>query len=300
MNDLIDEMEKIPGVALRRDELMSLHTTLGVGGPCDFMVWVSTKQALRSVLELATKAALPIRVLGRGSNVLVRDGGIPGIVLRLADDLNEIIVEGIEMHAGAGATLAEVVNRATAAGIGGLEFLAGIPGTVGGAVVTNAGAKDTWISDRLKSFSVMTEDLDEITYEPDDVQFAYRSSGLVEGWIVTDAILRGYACGVDEARKKVEEYLTMRRQSQPTGEKTAGCIFKNPPGDAAGRLIELAGFKGYRKGGAEVSTIHANWIVNTGGATAREIIALIEEIRNKVKELFDVELELEIEIVGRD
>ena len=300
MSNFVEEIEKVPGVAVRSDELLSLHTTLAVGGPCDFMVWVSSKHALKAVLGVARKFDLPVTVLGNGSNVLVRDGGIPGLVLRLVDDFADIAVNGLQIRAGAGASLAEVVNRATAAGIGGLEFLAGIPGTIGGAIVTNAGAKDTWISSCLRYFTVLTESLDEVTYEPGEVAFGYRSSGIAKGWIVTDAMLAGYGCGVDEARSKVEKYLAMRSENQPRGEKTAGCIFKNPPGEAAGRLIEAAGFKGHRKGGAEVSRIHANWIVNTGGATAGEILDLIEEIRSKVKERFGIALELEIQILGRD
>jgi len=300
VSNFVEEIEKVPGVAVRSEELLSLHTTLAVGGPCDFMVWVSSKRALKAVLEVARKFDLPVTVLGNGSNVLVRDGGIAGLVLRLVDEFASIAVNGLQIRAGAGAGLAEVVNRATAAGIGGLEFLAGIPGTIGGAIVTNAGAKDTWISSCLRYFTVLTESLDEVTYEPGEVAFGYRSSGIAKGWIVTDAMLAGYGCGVDEARSKVEKYLAMRSENQPRGEKTAGCIFKNPPGEAAGRLIEAAGFKGYRKGGAEVSRIHANWIVNTGGATAGEILDLIEEIRSKVKERFGIALELEIQILGRD
>lgn len=300
MTDVIEEIERIEGVASRKDELLSLHTSFAVGGPCDLMLWVSDIEALRKVLALAKSRSIPAMVLGKGSNILVRDGGIDGIVIRLADDFETIDIEGENIVAGAGVGLGELVNRATAAGIGGLEFLAGIPGTVGGAALTNAGARDVWISNRLVEIALLTDDLREMTLSARDLSFGYRCSSIDEAWVVTGLRLAGYRCPVDDARRKVEEYLDVRRSTQPAGEHTAGCVFKNPRGDVAGRMIDQAGLKGYRLGGAEVSAIHANWIVNTGGATAGEILGLIDEIRKKVDEEYGVELELEINVIGKD
>jgi UDP-N-acetylmuramate dehydrogenase len=300
MTDVFEEIEQITGVAARKDELLSLHTSFAVGGPCDLMVWVSNVDALRQVLMLARNHSLPTMVLGKGSNVLVRDGGIGGIVLRLVDEFTLIGTDGGHIHAGAGAGLGEVVSKATAAGIGGLEFLAGIPGTVGGAAVTNAGSRDDWVSSRLTEIRLLTDELAERSMQARDLSFGYRSSSIGEGWVVTGITLAGYSCPVEDARRKVEEYLDMRRSSQPAGERTAGCVFKNPSGDAAGRLIDEAGLKSFRIGGAEVSSVHANWIVNSGGATAHEILRLIEEIRSKVRDKYGTELDLEINVIGRD
>ena len=280
--------------------MMSLHTSLRVGGPCDLMVWVSNVEALSKVLSLARSHSLPAIVIGKGSNVLVKDGGISGLVIRLVDDFERIGVSQAHLRAGAGASLAEVVSHATSAGIGGLEFLAGIPGTVGGAVITNAGSKDVWISSRLVEIDVLTDALTELKLGPRDLSFDYRYSSIDKKWAVTAVSLAGYRCSVEEARQKVEEYLDMRRSTQPAGVPTAGCIFKNPPGDAAGRMIEQVGLKGTTNGGAQVSTVHANWIANIGGATAGDILELIAEMRRRVRERYDVDLELEIDVIGRD
>jgi UDP-N-acetylmuramate dehydrogenase len=300
MTDVFEEIDRIEGVAARADEMMSLHTSLRVGGPCDLMVWVSNVDALRKVLSLARSHSLPTTVIGKGSNVLVKDGGISGLVVRLVDDFERIDVSQDHLRAGAGASLAEVVSQATSAGIGGLEFLAGIPGTVGGAVTTNAGSKDVWISSRLVEIDVLTDELRELELKPRDLSFDYRYSSIDSRWTVTAVALAGYRCSVEEARQKVEEYLDMRRSTQPAGAPTAGCIFKNPPGDAAGRMIEQVGLKGTTNGGAQVSTIHANWIVNTGGATTGDILGLIAEMRSRVRERYEIELELEIDVIGRD
>jgi UDP-N-acetylmuramate dehydrogenase len=300
VTDVFEEIDQIAGIAARKDELLSLHTSFAVGGPCDLMVWVSDIDALKRLLALAKTHSLPVMALGNGSNVLVRDGGVGGVVIRLVDDFATIEAEGEHIHAGAGASLAETVSKATSSGIGGLEFLAGIPGTVGGAVVTNAGSRDVWVSSRLVELGVLTDDLTARRLSPGDLGFGYRHSGIDKTWIVTDVLLAGYRCEVEEARHKVEEYLNMRRTTQPTGENTAGCVFKNPPDDAAGRVIDHAGLKGSRKGGAEISMIHGNWVVNTGGATAGEILDLINETRDKVQDEYGIDLELEINVIGRD
>jgi len=237
-------------------------------------------------------------LLGNGSNMLVRDGGISGVVLRLAGDFRMINVAGDHIAAGAGAGVAEVVGTATSHGLCGLDFLAGIPGTVGGAVATNAGSRDVWVSHRLVELKALAPDLREIELGEGAVEFGYRHCNLDREWIVTGAVLSGYPCSVGEARRGVEDHLDMRRSSQPVGEATAGCVFKNPPGDSAGRMIDEVGLKGHHLGGAQISTLHANWIVNTGGATAGEILDLIEIAKSRVRDRYGVQLELEIGIVG--
>jgi UDP-N-acetylmuramate dehydrogenase len=298
--DVYEQIEGISGVAAMKDELLSLHTTFRVGGPCDLMVWVSNAEALKEVVTLAHTHSLPVTLLGNGSNMLVRDGGISGVVVRLAGDFGTIIVEGEHIVAGAGAGLADVVGRATSQGICGLDFLAGIPGTVGGAVVTNAGSSNVWVSHRLVELKVLGPDLREIELGEGDVGFGYRHCSLDREWIVTEAVLSGYPCSVEEARRGVEEHLGRRKATQPVGEATAGCVFKNPPGDSAGRMIDEVGLKGHRVGGAQISTLHANWIVNTGGATTGEILDLIDIVKRRVGDRYGTDLELEIGIVGRD
>jgi UDP-N-acetylmuramate dehydrogenase len=300
VTDIAESIGKIPGVAARRDELLSLHTSFRVGGPCDLMVWASNGGALEEVVAIARSHSLPITVLGNGSNVLVKDGGITGLVIRLVDEFENIEIDGGNIRAGAGARLAEVVNKAASSGIGGLEFLAGIPGTIGGAAMSNAGSKDTWLSNRLVKLGVLTSQIKSIELVSHDLNYGYRTSNLDPGWVVTGAVLAGYNCPVENIRRKVEENLENRSRTQPRGEPTAGCVFRNPPGDFAGRLIEKARLKGYRVGGAQISAIHANFIVNTGGATAGEILNLIQKIKHRIKGEYDIDLELEIDVIGRD
>jgi UDP-N-acetylmuramate dehydrogenase len=300
VTDVLERIKGIAGVAARENEMLSLHTTFGVGGPCDMMVLASTEEALREVLSLARAGGIATFVLGRGSNLLVRDGGIKGIVVRLVDELARIELNPPEIRAGGGANLADLVSKATSAGIGGLEFLAGVPGTVGGAAVTNAGARDDWFGDRLVELRAIDSGLGTVKVKPIDMHFGYRTSAVPGDWIVTEATLKGHSATVEEARHHVEAYLEKRRGTQPLGERSAGCVFRNPPGDYAGRLIENAGLKGASVGGAQVSTVHANFIVNTGDATAKAILDLVDKVRTAVRRASGVDLELEINVVGKD
>jgi UDP-N-acetylmuramate dehydrogenase len=300
VTDVYETVEKIPGAAVRKDELLSLHTTLGVGGPCDLMIWISEISALSRVVDVAGEEGIPFMVLGSGSNVLVRDGGVEGMVLRLVDDFAKIEIDSARICAGAGAHLAEVVSRATAAGIGGFEFLSGIPGTVGGAVAGNAGSADEWISERLTELSALDRTLQEKTLEAEEVGFGYRSAGIPPGTIMTGVLLEGFPTDVESVRHMVEERLEARRLSQPVAERTAGCVFKNPPGGRAGKLIDEAGLKGLRVGGAQVSPVHANYLINAGGATAREMLEIIHLVRTRVSDSYGVNLELEIKVIGKN
>ena len=300
MADIGEIIERIPGVAVRKDELLSLHTTLGVGGPCDLMVWVSDAPALAEVIGAATTEDLPFMVLGSGSNVLVRDGGIEGIVIRLTGDFARIEVDSCRIRAGAGADLAGVVSAATAAGVGGFEFLGGVPGTVGGAVAGNAGTADEWISRRIAELDVLDDGRRARTVAAAGFEFGYRRAAIPADWVITGAVLAGYAADVESVRRVVEDRLEARRRSQPVGERTAGCVFKNPADVPAGKLIDEAGLKGLEVGGARVSTLHSNFIVNTGGATAREILELIQIVRKRVEDSYGTNLELEIKVIGRN
>ena len=300
MNRVYETIEKIEGVAVRTAELLSLHTTLGVGGPCDLMVWISEAAALAAVIEAARSEGVPYMVLGSGSNVLVRDGGIEGMVLRLTGEFERVETDSGRITAGAGARLAEAVSAATAAGIGGFEFLSGIPGTVGGAVAGNAGSAGEWISHRLVEVTVLDGSLETRTLPASEIEFGYRRAALPAGHIVTAALMEGLPTDVESIRHMVEERLEARRRTQPVGEKTAGCIFKNPPEGAAGKFIDEAGLKGARVGDAQVSTLHANYFINAGEATGREIQELIQVVRTRVKDSYGINLELEIKVIGRN
>lgn len=300
MSDVYEIIEKIEGVAVRKDELLSLHTTMGVGGPCDLMVWISEVPALATVIEVAKAEGIPFMVLGSGSNVLVRDGGVEGMVLRLTGDFARIEIDSGNISAGAGANLAEVVSSATAAGIGGFEFLSGIPGTVGGAIAGNAGSADDWISQRLTELTVLDETREMRTISAAAVEFGYRKAVLPAGSIITGGLMEGFATDVESIRHMVEERLEARRLTQPVGEMTAGCVFKNPDEAPAGKLIDEAGLKGAQVGGARVSTLHANYLINAGEATAREMQELIQVVRTRVRDSYGVELELEMRIIGRN
>jgi len=300
VTDVYETIEKIPGVAVRKDELLSLHTTLGVGGPCDLMVWISEIPALALVIEMGKAEGFPFMVLGSGSNVLVRDGGVEGMVLKLTGDFAKIGVDSGKISAGAGAALSNVVSAATAAGIGGFEFLSGIPGSVGGAVAGNAGSADDWISQRLTELRLLDEAREEKTLAASAIEFGYRTAAIPAGHIVTGALMSGFSTDVESVRHMVEKRLEARRLAQPVGERTAGCVFKNPDCGPAGKLIDEAGLKGMKIGGARVSTVHANYLINTGEATAREMQELIQVVRTRVRESYGVDLELEIKLIGRN
>ncbi len=300
VSDVYQTIEEIEGVAVRKDELLSLHTTLGVGGPCDLMVWISDVPALAAVIGAARAEGIPFMVIGRGSNVLVRDGGIEGMVLRLTGDFAKIEVDSHSISAGAGASLSEVVSAATAAGIGGFEFLSGIPGTVGGAVAGNAGSAGDWISQRLTRLSLLDEAREVRDVPAAGIEFGYRAAAIPAGHVITGACMEGFSTDVESVRHMVEERLEARRLEQPVGKKTAGCVFKNPAEGPAGKLIDEAGLKGTRVGGAQVSTVHANYLINAGEATAREMQELIQVVRTRVRDSYGVDLELEIKIIGRN
>jgi UDP-N-acetylmuramate dehydrogenase len=294
--ELMSELVSVRGARVERDVPMAEHTTWRVGGPAELMAFVSSESALIKILALARQAALAVRVLGNGSDVLVSDGGIGGIVLRLEGDLTGISVSGDILAAGAGAGLGPLVGRASVAGLSGVEFAAGIPGTVGGAVMTNAGALSSCFADRV--VEVTTIALDGTARRHVDFAGAYREAMVPVDEVVVGARLKLDRAPRSEVEDRVEDAKSRRRRTQPLGAATAGSVFKNPPGDFAGRLIDLCGLKGKAAGGARISEVHANFIVNDGGATAAEIVSLIELVRAAVRSRFGTELELEVKLIG--
>jgi UDP-N-acetylmuramate dehydrogenase len=269
-----------------------------VGGPADALVTVRSEDELAGVLALADRHGTPTTVLGNGSNVLVSDAGIEGVVLRLAGDLTASEASGGVLTVGAGLRLAVLLHRAEKASWGGLACLAGIPGTVGGAVRMNAGTSLGEIGDILVDVRAVDARGHRHVLTRDDLAPVYRHTQLSEGTVLTQARLRireGDADSVAEVRT----FLDRRKATQPLDQPSCGSTFTNPPGDHAGRLIDAAGLKGHRIGGAEVSVKHANFVLNTGGATAVDIRGLIDHVRAEVHTRFGVELTPEVVFLGR-
>jgi UDP-N-acetylmuramate dehydrogenase len=239
-----------------------------------------------------------VSIIGVGSNLLVRDGGIPGVVIRLPAAFGKIAVEGLRIRAGAAALDSSVSRKAADAGIAGLEFLRGVPGTIGGALRMNAGCYGSEVKDIFVEATAIDGKGDRHVLAAADMGFAYRKSNVPADYILVEAVFEGIMDEPDAVRARMEELLSRRETSQPVGSKTGGSTFKNPPGHKAWKLIEDAGCRGLKVGGAMVSDMHCNFLINLGSATAAEIEELGEEVRKRVKEKFGIELEWEIKRVG--
>ncbi len=282
-----------------RNEPMSHHTTFKIGGTADWFLTPRTEEQLSEVLKLLHKNNLSFFVLGNGSNLLVGDKGIRGVVLCLCKKMERIEVFGDEIYAEAGAILSRVSNVALAAGLEGTEFSSGIPGTVGGAVYMNAGAYEHEMKEIIKSVRYM--DMTGKIFESDceECSFGYRTSKFSKGdYIVLGCTLKLRKGNPEEIRARIADYTQRRVSKQPLEKPSAGSTFKRPEGHFAGGLIEKAGLKGYSIGGAQVSEKHAGFVINTGTATAKDVLDLIEFIKKTVLEKFGVELEPEVKLIG--
>jgi UDP-N-acetylenolpyruvoylglucosamine reductase len=295
-----DELaRRVSGETLvRRDEPLAQRTTLRVGGPADVYVEPASEAELAAVLRFCAERKLPFFVLGRGSNLLVKDGGFRGVVICLAHpEFSRIEVSGSGLQCGAGAKLKAVANEARRRSLAGLEFLEGIPGTVGGALRMNAGAMGAAIFEAVESVRVMSPSGEISVATPSELGVAYRKCSGLRGQIALSALLRGRPGATGEIERRMQGFGRKRWQSQPAA-PSAGCMFKNPAAIPAGRLIDELGLKGTRVGGAVVSSEHGNFLVNEGSATARDVLELIELIRQKARAERGVELETEVEILG--
>ncbi len=289
------------------DEPLSRHTSSGLGGPADVFVTVRSVEGLVEAATLAARQAIPFWVLGAGSNVLVSDAGIRGLVIRNRAQGVTFRHDGLGVIAQAesGASLSALVRQCASRGLAGLAWAAGIPGTVGGAVVGNAGAHGSDVASSLRMVRILDADFQARDYEAEQMGFCYRDSALRQGHtgqghssrvvLETEFQLRPGSAGEVEA--EVARIMTDRKQTQPAG-ASMGCMFKNPPGDSAGRLMDQAGLKSLRIGGVQVSPIHANFFVATEGATAEEVKKLMAESWYRVRDHCDVELEPEVELIG--
>ncbi|MGC2424860.1 MAG: UDP-N-acetylmuramate dehydrogenase [Nitrospirota bacterium] len=296
-------MLKLAGEA-RLSEPMSEHTSLGIGGPAEAMAFPKNTEELSNLQAKAFANGVPVFILGKGTNLLVLDGGIPGLVINLSK-MNWIIKEhaggdNFAVRSGAGTPLPKLASFCAEEGLSGLEFASGIPGTVGGAVYMNAGAYGYEIKDVLYKIKIVNEGGKIIELASGEIEKKYRHGGVPENTAVTEAWFKLMPGAAEEIKARASEYIGKRKATQPLSAKSAGSTFKNPPGKKAWQLIEGAGLKGLSVGGAAVSDKHANFFINTGKATAKDFIALMELVKTKVKEKTGIELEPEVRVVGKE
>jgi len=286
------------GTVIRCNEPLAKRTTLRVGGPADLYVEPASDVDLEAVLVLCREKELPFFVIGRGSNLLVRDCGFRGVVISLGQPcFTRIEVANQELRCGAGARLKSVAVEAKRNGLTGLEFLEGIPGSVGGALRMNAGAMGGEMFGVVRSVRLMDFSGRILEHTPGELEVKYRSCPTLKQNIALAAILQGSAASRESIEQRMNEFSRKRWQTQPAA-PSAGCIFKNPPAIPAGKLIDELGLKGTRVGGAFVSAEHGNFLVNDGTARAQDILELIEIIKKRARAERGIELETEVEIVG--
>ncbi len=297
LDDILDTMG--PGIA-RLYEPLSKHTTMRVGGPAQFWAEPETEEGFAQLVRFTTERKLPLFVMGRGSNLLVRDGGIRGVVAHLArGEFKRLKVHGMHISAGVGVKQRELAIAARDAGIGGFEWFEGIPGNVGGALRMNAGAMGGETFRQVVSVRFVDANGEFHTRTPAELEVRYRDVPTLANNYAVSATFRGEPAAAADIAARLDESQQKRRTSQPK-ESSAGCIFKNPETTPAGKLIDELGLKGTRVGGARVSEIHGNFIVNEGGATARDVLALIAQIQERARAERKIELHTEVQIVGQD
>ncbi len=283
---------------VRAGEPMLRHTTFRIGGKARYFVTCDSLSDLSGALHVLSLAEIEWVVLGRGSNLLVSDTGYDGAVLVLGRDFRKHRIDGTHLEAGGGALLGALVQDAYSKGLSGMEFAVGIPGTVGGALAMNAGERERWISSTVESVTLFHAEEGLVGLRGHEIAWSYRRSGLKERGIIVEAVLRVAKADRDTIRHAMDGSLRRRRRSQPVGASCAGSVFVNPPGDSAGRLIEAAGLKGKRIGGAVVSEVHANFIVNEGDARADDVVALVRLAMSTVRDIYGIELKPEIGFLG--
>jgi len=291
-------LRDLPGV--RQGEPLATRTSFGIGGPAEFFAETARTESIEVVIEGCRLRGIPYLLLGAGTNLLISDAGVEGLVVRVVN--RDFEVEGTRIRAGAGLKMMRLARIAADAGLRGFEFGIGVPGTVGGAVYQNAGCWGKELREVLVEARGFQPGADRRTWSVEDLAFGYRTSALrdgpLHGALVIDATIKLERGDGEEARRLMARLTNERNQTQPIKTKNCGSVFKNPPGDSAGRLIQAAGLKGARRGSARISTLHGNFIVNEGGATAVDVAALIEHARAEVMGRFGVQLEREVELVG--
>jgi UDP-N-acetylmuramate dehydrogenase len=283
--------------ALKVQERLARHTSLAIGGPADYYADVQALQELQALHHVVQSTQTPVFFIGAGSNLLVSDKGWRGLVIHLQGDFRKIDIQGERVVVGAGAWMPTVVKQCAEKGLAGIEALIGVPGTIGGGLVMNAGTRDGVLGDVVESIDTLSADSQVQTLSRNEFQFEYRRSTLLGRWI-TAASLRLKAEERSTIISRVESYLQYRTRTQPLATSNCGSVFKNPEGKAAAQLIEQAGLKGTQIGGARISERHANFIINEKQATAADVQALMTLAQKSVSEKFGVHLEPEVKLVG--
>lgn len=281
------------------NEPMSAHTTFRIGGPADYFLLPSSYEQIGEIIKICKEETLPYFILGNGSNLLVSDAGYRGVIIQLFRNMGEIEVQGTILRAQAGALLSGIAAAAKNASLTGMEFASGIPGTLGGAVVMNAGAYGGEMKDILKEVTVMTQDGEILVLPQEKLEMGYRQSIVKKaGYLVLEAVISLEKGNPEEIKEKTKQLTEQRVSKQPLEFPSAGSTFKRPEGHFAGKLIMDSGLRGYRVGGAQVSEKHCGFVINTGGATAADVCRLMQEVSDIVKEKYDVVLEPEIKFLG--
>jgi UDP-N-acetylmuramate dehydrogenase len=293
--------QTIPAARLKLNEPLRAYTSFKIGGPADILVLPASLEEICVVIAACSQYKIPVTVFGKGSNLLVRDKGVRGVVVKLDEHLSYIKREGDHIIAGAGISLKDLAEQAAVWGLTGIEFAVGIPGTLGGAVVMNAGAYEGEMKDVVCRVNAVDRQGTVHTFVKKTLQFGYRTSPFQNGeYIVVEAELclkRGDSCAITE---RIRDLTQQRENRQPLDLPSAGSTFKRPPGYYAGTLIEQTGLKGLRVGGAQVSEKHAGFIVNAGNATAADVLALIKEVQHRVHSKFGVDLHPEVKMIGEE
>jgi UDP-N-acetylmuramate dehydrogenase len=292
-------LRALPGV--KEDEPLASRTSFGIGGPADFFLEVARPEACEKAIDGCCERGIPYLLLGAGTNLLIADKGVEGLVIRVVNREHQI--EGTRVRAGAGLKMMRLARIVADANLRGFEFAIGVPGSVGGAVYQDAGCWGKELREVLVDAEGYVPGKGAQRWTPLQLQLGYRTSALrdgpLKGALVVAATVQLQRGDGEEARQLMARLTRERNETQPIKTKNCGSVFKNPPGDSAGRLVQAAGLKGMREGAAVVSTLHGNFIVNEGGARATDVATLIEKVRAEVKRRFNVELETEVELVGR-
>ncbi|MFS0778733.1 UDP-N-acetylmuramate dehydrogenase [Neobacillus sp. 3P2-tot-E-2] len=301
MDGLFTEIQDLNIGKVKRNELLSQHTTMKIGGPADIFIEPSSLENIQKVMTFLKERQIPWRAIGRGSNLLVSDKGIEGVVIKLGSGLDHLTINDSTITVGGGHSLVSLSTLISKKGLSGLEFASGIPGSVGGAVYMNAGAHGSDISKILTKAHVLFEDGSIEWLSNDEMEFTYRTSVLQKKrpGIVLEAefqLTKGDRTAIVSQMQKNKDY---RKETQPWNFPCAGSIFRNPLPNYAGKLIEDAGLKGYQIGGAKISEMHGNFIVNAGNATAKDVLDLIQYIKDTILNSNGIKLETEVEIIGR-
>lgn len=297
---MLEKFQKLLGGAkVLVNEPMASHTTFRIGGPADYFVVPETVEELANVLKLCREENMPYFILGNGSNLLVGDKGFRGVVIQLYKNFDGIQIAGTTVTAKAGAMLIRVAKEAGKAGLTGLEFASGIPGTIGGAMVMNAGAYGGEMKDVVTSVTILTKNGEIRTLTGEEMNFRYRGSVVEEeGYIVLEAVMELKEGNLQDIQARMEELSIQRKTKQPIEYPSAGSTFKRPEGYFAGKLIMDAGLRGHQVGRAQVSEKHCGFVINAGGATAEDVMQLMQDVSEKVKAQFGVALEPEVKRIG--